>query len=152
MFECCIFSGNSSQNTGGAVYSRRSEVSLENCTVVGNTSDGGGAFLCDELNNIPSITSSILWNDSPNEIQIESGQLTVGFCDVQGGWSGEGNIDLPPRFVDYPGGDLRLQYDSPCVDAGDPAADVPPGGACIVDMGALELWQGIDCGKVPAIR
>lgn len=40
---------------------------------------------------------------------------------VQGGWpaGGVGNIFADPAFLDGPGGDLRLQAGSPCIDAGD---------------------------------
>ncbi len=59
------------------------------------------------------------------------------------------NIDEDPLFVDAEAGDVNLQPDSPCIDAGDPnAPDVPntdirgnprrppP------DMGAYEPWRG----------
>ena len=42
------------------------------------------------------------------------------YCDVEGGFTGTGNIDADPLFVDAPGGDYQLQFGSPCMDGGDP--------------------------------
>lgn len=41
----------------------------------------------------------------------------VSYCLIQGGWEGEGNIDLDPRIVDPEGGDFSLAADSPALDA-----------------------------------
>ena len=40
------------------------------------------------------------------------------------GVAGEGNIDAEPRFLDPVNGDYRLRYDSPAINAGDPATAV----------------------------
>jgi hypothetical protein len=78
---------------------------------------------------------------------------TVTYRDVQGGWSGTGNIDADPLFVNAAGGDLRLASDvSPCVDAGDnntpglPATDLAGNprvvdGSAVVDMEVLEYGR-----------
>jgi hypothetical protein len=84
---------------------------------------------------------------------------------IQGGWTGIGNIDADPRFVDPDGDDdelgtpddnLRLQFGSPCIDAGFSAAlavdldgnqrivddlarpDTGVGFPDVIDMGAYE--------------
>jgi hypothetical protein len=59
----------------------------------------------------------------------------ITYCDIQGGWTGTGNIDGDPLFVDPDGpdddpntwedNDYRLRPSSPCIDAGDNTA-VPP--------------------------
>ena len=36
-----------------------------------------------------------------------------------GGWTGTGNIDADPLFLDVANGDLHLQAGSPCIDTGD---------------------------------
>ncbi|MFT7618936.1 MAG: hypothetical protein ACI97A_002584 [Planctomycetota bacterium] len=51
----------------------------------------------------------------------------VSFCDVEGGFSGSGNIDLDPDFVDRVGCDYHLKLTSPCVNVGDPQAQPAPG-------------------------
>jgi FlgD Ig-like domain len=49
---------------------------------------------------------------------------------------GPGNITLPPRFVDYQNGDLRLEMFSPCIDAGNPTDPLDPDGTRS-DIGAI---------------
>jgi hypothetical protein len=67
-------------------------------------------------------------------------------------YPGTGEISQDPQFLNPSGGDFSLTWGSPCIDAGDPAADVPPGGACVIDMGAVEFPQGIDCHREPIER
>jgi len=62
---------------------------------------------------------------------------------------GTGEIAEDPQFADPDGGDYSLIWNSPCIDAGDPSYNVPRGGACVIDMGYFEFWQGIDCHKLP---
>jgi hypothetical protein len=67
--------------------------------------------------------------------------LTVEYSLHEGGWPGVGNLDEDPLFVNPQGGDYSLSPRSPCIDAGDPASDVPEGGGDRIDMGALEFRQ-----------
>jgi hypothetical protein len=72
--------------------------------------------------------------------------VTVTYSDIEGGWTGTGNIDADPMFADAASGDYHLGVGSPCIDAGTPAgapaADVEgtPRDAA-PDMGAYE-WTG----------
>jgi hypothetical protein len=102
------------------------------------------------------LANCILWGDTPQEIYLSgSNSPTVFNCDVQGGWSGSGNISVNPAFVDAPHGNYRLSLHSPCIDVGSNAA-IPAGvivdmdgnprlvdgncdGAAIADMGAYEF-------------
>ncbi len=122
----CIFSGNyaGGNDPGGGIYCLLSSPALRNVTIVDGTASQGGAVYCDDSS--PAITGSILWNNSPNEIQ------TYGYCypvvtysDVEGGYAGTGNINADPLFVDGFYGDDYLSHaaagqaaDSPCIDAG----------------------------------
>ena len=74
--------------------------------------------------------------------------MTVTYSDVMGGWSGTGNIDADPLFVDPLNGDFHLGHfatgqasDSPCIDAGDPA--IQPFGTTrtdsVPDFGILDI-------------
>ena len=148
----CTVAGNTAQVWGGAVSCSDSNLALTNCMIAGNTAEhgGGGVFcgpyssptLTDSIiagnrasdsgggvycfsNSNPTLANSILWDDSPQEIHSGFGSPTVTFCDVQGGWEGQGNIDADPLFVDPAGGDYHLARMSPCIDAGSNAA-VPP--------------------------
>jgi hypothetical protein len=42
----------------------------------------------------------------------------VRYSLIEGGWPGEGNLDLDPKLVDPAGGDFTLSPDSPALDAG----------------------------------
>ena len=134
-------------NGGGGIccYPSCSPI-ITNCTITGNTvSDKGGGVFSHDLSS-PTITNSIIWNNTPNEIYGTSGaSLGITYSDVQGGFTGEGNIDSVPLFTGS--GDYHLTAPSPCINAGDNAApDLPStdkdgnpriiGG--IVDMGAYE--------------
>ncbi|MBS3768337.1 MAG: right-handed parallel beta-helix repeat-containing protein, partial [Candidatus Cloacimonetes bacterium] len=100
---------------------------IEYCTIYGNRK--GGIFGKDRIEVINSIIYA-------NGIQIAvSDNFKITYSDIEGGWTGEGNIDADPLFVDPANGDYSLQWNStnfsPCIDAGDPdmtwdADDTPP--------------------------
>lgn len=61
--------------------------------------------------------NNIVWgNTSPSGTQIVGPSLTVRYCDVQGGYSGAGNMNADPNFSDS---SYILTANSPCVDKGD---------------------------------
>jgi parallel beta-helix repeat protein len=74
-----------------------------------------------------------LWNDSAgvgSEIYVGGGVPTITYCDIQGGWEGNGNLDVNPRFRNYAAGDFHLRAtdcgfpnNSPCIDAGHPTIE-----------------------------
>ncbi len=114
----CTFSGNSATNDGGGMRNNNGNPMVANCTFSGNTAATGGAML-NVFNSTVTLTNCILWGDSPNEIVEAADPITnVLYSDVQGGWSGIGNIDADPSFVDPDNGDFRLSPGSPCIDAG----------------------------------
>jgi len=64
------------------------------------------------------VKNSILWGDTaPNgkEIWHAAGGPTVTYSDIEGGWTGTGNINADPLFVGS--GDYHLTAGSPCIDA-----------------------------------
>jgi len=70
----------------------------------------------------PAIKNCIIWNNSQGgSSQINASGVT--YCNIQGGFSGTGNIDSDPLFVNADNGDYRIQDDSPCIDFGDPDTD-----------------------------
>ncbi len=115
----CVIAGNAANKAvGGGFFDSGS--SLVNCTITGNTGTegaGGGWFEAGT-----SLTRCIAWNNTPNSI---TGNPTVTYSDVQGGFAGEGNIDSDPIFVTSASGLYYLSHssagqllDSPCIDAG----------------------------------
>ncbi|MBM3326925.1 MAG: T9SS type A sorting domain-containing protein [Calditrichaeota bacterium] len=56
---------------------------------------------------------------------------------------GEHNFDADPQFVNPDNGDYRLSENSPCIDAGDPAAPLDPDGSR-ADVGAYYFHQVIE--------
>ncbi len=83
---------------------------------------------------------------------------TVNYSDVQGGWTGTGNMDADPDFYDVNGlddalgtldDDLRLRYTSAVIDQGDNSA-IPEdtfdlnGNGVFTDSLPLDL-SGRDC-------
>ena len=50
--------------------------------------------------------------------QVPSPSPKITYSNIQGGYRGQGNINLPPLFTNSGSGDYHLQYCSPCIDAG----------------------------------
>jgi hypothetical protein len=141
----CVFSRNiATASPGGDIgilQTVHGEPLVINCTISGNFGTGlanaGFAAL--------TVRNSVIWGNSEGSIQ---GGAIVAYSDVEGGWSGAGNIDADPLFV-QPGMDnVRLSVGSPCINTGDNGS-VPPGITTdidgnpriiggVVDMGAYE--------------
>jgi predicted outer membrane repeat protein len=152
----CLFYNNSVTYLGGGIFNySNSHATITNCTFYNNTSDVYGGAVANTLSN-PTFTNCILWGDtattSGNEIYVLSGSPTFTYSDIAGGYTGTGNIDANPLFVnvtdpDPANWDLHLKLNSPCIDQGNNAAPSLPatdfeGDARIingtVDMGADE--------------
>ena len=124
----CAFSGNAADNRGGAVYDGPgSRSDLINCTLSGNAADSEGGAIYISTLCYSTLTNCILWgNTSPPLVAYSD--VTLTYSDVQGGWTGAGNLDEDPLFIDPDGpddtvgtedDDLRLAATSPCIDVGD---------------------------------
>jgi hypothetical protein len=136
----CVLIGNSASYAGGA----RNSI-LNNCTLFANSasSDGGGVQQC-------TVNNSIVYGNSARNGSNYLGssfQYSCTFPDP----GGPGNITNDPRFIDAAKNNLRLQIDSPCINAGSNAlvagmADLdglPRVALEWVDMGAYEIpWLG----------
>ncbi len=138
---------NEATRGGGILIEIGGTLALEGNTFNANDADYGGAVYCGD-GTILTVAHSIFWGDtSPDgkEIYLDYDSkglsLDIDFSDVDGGigslvvetgcilnW-GEGMIDADPLFTSGPVGDFYLSQtaagqaeNSPCVDAGDPAA------------------------------
>ena len=112
----CIISDNTAfSGRGGGIVCFHSSPPIINCTISGNkaTYDGGGMDL---VSASPTVTNCIFWNDLPDEIGGGYESPTVTYSNVQGGFSGTGNIDADPQFINN--GDYHLTVSSPCIDEG----------------------------------
>jgi hypothetical protein len=171
-----VFRSNSTVSTGGGGLETASGVTAVNCVFQGNSGNGllyilGGTVINSTFTGNSSygvafdqdgtVVNSVLWADAIDEVFIGFGTIIVTYSDVGGsGFSGTGNKNANPLFVNAGSGDLRLGSGSPAVDAGnnsavpagittdiaglprffdDPAVvDTGSGTPPIVDMGAYE--------------
>ncbi len=113
----CLFTGNTaSEGAGSGVYADPdSVVNLVNCTLVEDFSVSHGIAAYE----VSEIANCIFWGNGSTPIY---GAGSVAYTCVEGGHTGEENIDAVPLFADAGGGDYRLALDSPCRDAGDVSA------------------------------
>ena len=73
---------------------------ITNCTITGNSSPNGGAVRATYGGHL-SIINSIIWdNNTPWQVSLEGGGASISYSDIDNGWSGSGNINLDPQFVD----------------------------------------------------
>jgi hypothetical protein len=134
-----IFDNIASSEGGGIICHVNCNPILSNLTVSENYSPlGAGIFV--GSNCYPEVINSIFWNNIPSEIYQSGGVITITYSDIQGGWTGLGNMNSDPLFIDSVNGDFHLQENSPCIDAGDPNSPLDPDGT-IVDMGAYYYDQ-----------
>ncbi|MCU7549933.1 T9SS type A sorting domain-containing protein [Chitinophagaceae bacterium LB-8] len=139
----CSFVGNNAAYDGGGMYNSSSSPVLTNCSFWGNSVefDGGGMY---NSGSSPTLTNCILWENINGQI---FGNAVVTYSIVQGGFTGTGNLDQDPLFVDATNGDLHLQAGSPAIDAGLTSANTttvdlegkPRVVNGIIDMGAYEF-------------
>ncbi len=115
---------NQAGDDGGGIYCQNfSSPRIVNNTIAGNGATTGGAIAA-RLACFPTVANSILWDNSPNEITTQAfSAVAATFCDIQGGFAGQGNINADPLFVTA--GDYHLDNISPCIGAGSVVADMP---------------------------
>ncbi len=131
----CVFAGNSAGRDAGALTAHYDcIVDMMNCTFTGNSASRYGGAVSMLFDCSMTGMDCIFWNNTPDEIFLaQSPDATLVHSVVQGGYSGEGNIDADPLFVSGPAGDFYLSQtaagqaeNSPCLDAG----SVPAFEAC----------------------
>ena len=160
----CIFNDNDTTGSNGIENVAASPLII-NSLFIG--SSRVGAVLSTEGSS-PIITNCILRGEaSSNDSLIRNDSTSnakVTYSNIEGGYPGEGNIDIDPMFVNPANDDFHLFAGSPCIDAGDNSAvptgintdldgrsrfiddpstiDTGNGSAPIVDIGAYEFSAG----------
>lgn len=126
---------------GGGIVNYNTPLTVTNSTIYSNMATGSvgyGGGLYGYGDSTPMLVNTILWGNTatsgdPQLYRSSTTTPTISHSDVEGsggsgswdtalGIDGGGNIDADPSFVDAHAGDLRLQLDSPAIDAGDNSA------------------------------
>lgn len=149
-FVNCLFSENAA-DIGAAMYNRSSNTNFSNCTFSNNLSFNlTGIFAA--FTPSPTFSNCIIWDNDGGLTQQQGASSIINYSIIEGGYSGTGNLNEDPLFMDAANGDLHLQSCSPAIDAGNNAS-VPAGTTTdlegnprfynngTVDMGAYE-YQG----------
>jgi parallel beta-helix repeat protein/predicted outer membrane repeat protein len=114
-------------------------VTISANTLSGNTATRHGGAIMLDYQSHANIRDCIAWDNSSlggEQIKIfnSSSTVTATYSDIEGGWSGVGNIDSDPLFSDAANGNYSLSVGSPCIDSGDPNSPLDPDGTP-ADMG-----------------
>jgi len=135
-----------STDNGYSVEFCPGQYDISNNTICNNTGIGRSVAFREFCSGL--FTNNIVWDYTVEQIFIDStSSVTISYCDIKNGFSGIGNIDAYPMFVDTATGDFNLLTGSPCIDAGDPGSPLDPDGT-IADIGAFYYHQmvGIEEG------
>ncbi len=151
-FERLLIYDNTATVQGGGYYTNSGHpVTILNCVFHGNTAPQGGAIWL-QNSMWTGVRNSVVWNCGSDPIAYVGRDPKVNYCDVEGGYAGEGNLDLEPQFVNAPGGNFHLGPLSPCRDTGDPAWVCNDPDATRNDMGAYGGPLGLMDIPYPGVR
>jgi hypothetical protein len=129
----CILHHNNGWNNTGVL----ADCESINCTVFANGGGAGNPWTSSGLSG-GTARNCIFWN---NSAQAAYNPESV-FYSLNSGYSGEGNINGNPMFVNSDAGDFSLLQTSPAIDAGDPNPDFNDSDGSRNDMGAIAF--GVD--------
>ena len=123
-----LIANNNSQSPGhglteytGGIVAINSIINIDGSTFYGNSSGHGygtvgpGALFLDTVST-GIITNSIFWE---NGIYPIIGSSSISFSDIEGGWDGQGNINLDPLFCLSDSTDFTIAANSPCIGTGE---------------------------------
>ena len=156
-----IIAHNDSNILGGGIMNWLGYPSIINNTIVHNRPSGLHLEITPLYPWDPDygrpVLNNIIWQNEicmPDDFPEE--EYDIRFNDIQGGWEGDGNIDVDPLFADPENRDYHLKSEagrwdpvsknwvvdeatSPCIDAGDPdssVSDEPASHGDRINMGA----------------
>ena len=99
----CVFTGNDAGQPGGAIGASGGRCVLGNCTFVGNRAqhyNGGNAIEYNSWRARQLEAANCIFRDGGDELFChDRSYVQISFCNVQGGWEGEGNVDVDPCFA-----------------------------------------------------
>ena len=117
-----IITNNTGGTWGGGVYTGgeidNAAIFINNTICNDSATQGGAIYIGRDAANPshPIIINSIMWNNS-SSIYVNTGSsVTVAYSDVEGGYTGVGNINANPLFSDDTL--FNLSDWSPCIGAG----------------------------------
>ena len=123
---------------------------IENNTIVDNSA-GAGTGGIQSFSTLLILRNNIVYgNTSPSNTQI-AGSVSATYSNVQGGFTGEGNINMPPLFDTT---NYYLSNASPCIDMGDTSIifndvedSTSPGNALFPSKGTIRNDMGAYGGE-----
>gem|GEM_PF-4936856 len=160
--EYCSFIENETNSQGSAIYSysdnNDTHVYISNCTFFNNaTYISSGAIR--QGNGFMEIVNTLITGTEGGPAidfySFNSSRLSITYSDFwdneDGDWTDnvaqyfdwEGNMSEDPLYVDPFSWDFHLDYDSPCVDTGDPDSPDDPDGSR-ADIGAWNAYPQPD--------
>jgi hypothetical protein len=89
----CLFAG----NRRSAINSIGVNATIEGCTFSDNSTDQGPSAI--EAPSGAKVSNCIFWGNSSPAIESRREEIVINYCDIEGGWPGEGNIDVDPYFA-----------------------------------------------------
>ena len=139
----CLINNNFASRGGGIVIFPDGDASINNCTISNNVAYSEGGGIWDEY-CIADLNNCIVWGNQPNQI---NGNPNIRYSNIQGGYTGIGNINSNPFFSND---GFHLTGISPCIDTGDPNyisdlndvdIDGDPRVIIRIDMGVDEVYD-----------
>ncbi len=128
-----LICNNSAINKGGGLYLESSNTYFLNNTISNNMSTdlAGGIFSVVNASYSDTVMNTIVWgNVATNADSSITGDMVVNYSDIEGGFTGEGNINSNPLFTAPSVGagvlfngtaaNWSLQESSPCINSGNP--------------------------------
>ncbi len=150
-FTNCLFIGNRGGSSSGVIWIESCATMFTNCTF-SNNRNGYGIYM---WNYSAEIKNSIFWENGNKLDNLSGTTPIVTYSDIQGGYTGVGNIDLDPGFA-APGhwddngtpadaaddfwisGNYHLAFNSDCIDTGSST------GAPVVDLDGISRPQDVE--------
>lgn len=89
--------------------------------IINNTIAYNNCAVSAEVRSVPVLMNNILWGNEEVGIDLdESSNALVSYCDAEGGFEGNYNLEEDPLFENQAFNDYRLAENSPLIDMGNP--------------------------------